>query len=673
MSYSIREISKKINHDYSWVKIRLEYMNIEPILKTNKGSYYDESVIEKLLNCDYQKKKKSSGYKHKVDNRFLSPIQIGKLINHTSDWVNYRIKLLNIKPSLEKGTSNRNLKYYDISIIDKILSVSDDTIYELSHPKKSKESVLKQFNTLDDDLSKNNLMRLSNLNKELSVLSIKNLLKNKFNLIKYKSVYCINICDIDKANIIIKEYLKNKNTETDVELHKKYKNFSYSLLYKCIKYLNIKTKKFNNKVFISQKDDAILNKFLNSNHRVIFLNETLKNNPRIVSKETIDKQRKTMMEKYGTKTPKFFYKYDDISFDSSQELYFYIYQKEILKNKICRSKIITYESFDGMHRYECDFFINEHFFEIKGKHFRKDNKLFYPYKKNKEYYNKIYSDKWKCMLRNKVHVIWTDSLEMKHIMNVVNKKYTKDYVSLFRLKLEFPYLNKNLKDKSDMGLIHHFHKSIYDGSRKGKLSPKKAWQDKNIVKKVALNRLKYVGKCKPSDILQGFNVTRIANKLSVFKPKLAENLLKKYCTTNNVFDPFSGFSGRMIGSTNLNKSYFGQDINSEHVKESNEIIKYKNYKNCNVITQDILTDQNKTLLNSTLFTCPPYGGKEHWNENNDEIEKSCDEWIDICIEKYKCKEYIFVVDETEKYKDYIVETIENKSHFGTNYEYVVFM
>ena len=73
----------------------------------------------------------------------------------------------------------------------------------------------------------------------------------------------------------------------------------------------------------------------------------------------------------------------------------------------------------------------------------------------------------------------------------------------------------------------------------------------------------------------------------------------------------------------------------------------------------------------SLFTCPPYGGKEHWNKDNDEIEKTCDEWIELCLNKYKCKKYLFVVDETEKYKNYIVETIENKSHFGSNFEYVI--
>ena len=41
------------------------------------------------------------------------------------------------------------------------------------------------------------------------------------------------------------------------------------------------------------------------------------------------------------------------------------------------------------------------------------------------------------------------------------------------------------------------------------------------------------------------------------------------------------------------------------------------------------------------------------------------------IDKFKCKAYLFVVDYTCKYKQFIVDTIENKSHFGTNFENII--
>lgn len=245
--------------------------------------------------------------------------------------------------------------------------------------------------------------------------------------------------------------------------------------------------------------------------------------------------------------------------------------------------------------------------------------------------------------------------------------------NLWRNRGPFPYLNQDLKDTSDIGLIQHFHKSLYKASRKGKPSPLEAWDNEVLYKKCIKNRLKYVGKCTPEVILQGFNVSKIAPKVSVFKPQLAEELIAKYCHTDIIFDPFSGFSGRLLGAANLGKAYYGQDINEDHVKESIAIMNYKHIDNSLIIVQDILTDTIHDFSNMTLFTCPPYGGKEHWNENNDEIEKTCDEWIDICLEKYKCKEYIFVVDQTDKYKDKVVGSLKNKSHFGENYEYIIYM
>jgi len=176
--------------------------------------------------------------------------------------------------------------------------------------------------------------------------------------------------------------------------------------------------------------------------------------------------------------------------------------------------------------------------------------------------------------------------------------------------------------------------------------------------------------------LKGFSIAQIAPKVSVFRSTLAKNLIEKYLgNVNLIIDPFSGFSGRMLGAFNSNKKYIGFDINEEHVKESNEIVAYKSIQDfCKVEVQDLTTFEGEDWQNqnAALFTCPPYKDKESWNE--DEVEKSCDEWIDLCLQKHKgCKRYLFVVDETEKYKDKIVEVLANKFHFGTNFEYVVLL
>lgn len=409
------------------------------------------------------------------------------------------------------------------------------------------------------------------------------------------------------------------------------------------------------------------------------------------SKEVIERYRQNNLKKYGyahlSQSPEFQsktrkrYFYDNIWFDSSEEVYFYIYHKEILKDNIQKGKTFNY-LFEGQKQaYHCDFLLGDKNIEIKGDQFIKDGKLYFPYRNQKqidwEKEQRKWDEKFNCMKENNVKLILTNSEEMKNVRKAVDEKYTSDYVKLFNSKLEFPYLNVDLMDVSDLGLIHHFHKSIYSASRKEKLSPVEAWKNKSLIREIALNRLKYVGKCQPSDILQGFNVTLKAPKVSTFKPKLAEELIKKYIAkADMIIDPFSGFSGRMLGAFNCGIHYVGWDINEDHVKESNEIIDYQKISDmCDVKVQDLISFSGKDwscLKNVCLFTCPPYGGKEHWNKNNDEVEKSCDEWIDLCLEKHQgCVKYLFVVDETEKYKNSIIETITTKSHFGERKEYVV--
>ena len=50
----------------------------------------------------------------------------------------------------------------------------------------------------------------------------------------------------------------------------------------------------------------------------------------------------------------------------------------------------------------------------------------------------------------------------------------------------------------------------------------------------------------------------------------------------------------------------------------------------------------------------------------------CDEWIDVCINNFKCKRYVFVVDDKlEKYLPYVINDISNKGDMGHNQELIV--
>ena len=244
-----------------------------------------------------------------------------------------------------------------------------------------------------------------------------------------------------------------------------------------------------------------------------------------------------------------------------------------------------------------------------------------------------------------------------------NSQLKEDYENL---------VNKDYKPGQKFGtyITNEFHRSIWKASVKGKKSPYEAWHDEELMAKLIKNRLIYSSspEITPEILRRGFSPSRIAPRVSLFNPALAKYLISKYLNEYDViFDPFSGFSGRLLGACSLGKKYVGSDIDENHIKESQSIIDYFGLEGI-VEVKDVLESSGAYPC---LFTCPPYGSKERWNEKNDLVEKSCDEWIQECIQRFDCERYLFVVDKTECFKDSIVEEIDNSSHLGKGREYVV--
>lgn len=241
-----------------------------------------------------------------------------------------------------------------------------------------------------------------------------------------------------------------------------------------------------------------------------------------------------------------------------------------------------------------------------------------------------------------------------------------------RLKQDYSTLSKrwttkyNPADLSGISLVRHYHPSIYHSHVDNKLSPYDAWQDDKLLKQCIANRLIYQNTVDPSKVLAGFNISKIAPKISVFNPVLARYLTENYLSEfDTIFDPFSGYSGRMLGVCSTGRKYIGQDFNKTTVEESNRLLK------------DFSLDASVSYVDSTketgvydcILTCPPYNTAEIYFE--DMILQDCDDWIDTTLKNYKCKRYVFVVNTVTRYKDKIVEELPFRSHFRSNSEYVV--
>ena len=135
------------------------------------------------------------------------------------------------------------------------------------------------------------------------------------------------------------------------------------------------------------------------------------------SKEVIEKIKATNLEKYGVtcsmnsvtnrKYRRALYLYNDIKFDSSWELAFYIYLDMLNIEFIYHPSVnIIYKVSDQIHTYEPDFLVGGRLFEIKGdQFFDEQNHLINPYNKQK------LLEKENCMRENNVVVLRKTDLE----------------------------------------------------------------------------------------------------------------------------------------------------------------------------------------------------------------------------------------------------------------------
>lgn len=214
-------------------------------------------------------------------------------------------------------------------------------------------------------------------------------------------------------------------------------------------------------------------------------------------------------------------------------------------------------------------------------------------------------------------------------------------------------MNSRFGDK----LIYHFHHSIWYDHVVGKFSPYEVWSNYDMLYDAIINHtVIYSWICKDK-LLSGFGMDGTAQRVSVFSAAKAKMIISKYLSEfNEIFDPFSGYSERMLGTISLGKRYIGQDISERHVAESNRMISF--LKN-NYIKFDAVITKADILQSSgeyeCLFACPPSGTESY----EDVISNgySCDDWISECLKRFNCKRYVFVVDETTKYKDCLVEEI----------------
>ena len=334
-----------------------------------------------------------------------------------------------------------------------------------------------------------------------------------------------------------------------------------------------------------------------------------------------DKSKATSILKYGVDHP-MKSKVVKENFKSSMMKYYGVEFPS--QNREIHKKILSSQKMTSPEKKINDFLSNNGFeyqyqYECNGKCFDfaifKDNELSILVEIDGEYFHGLLSDCDGKLVRGDkdcerfskcpegVKLIVCDSFKVEDCFSEILRVFDIDYEKWIQeivdsLPKEFPYYEyseermrkdyeklctyNDIKKNSRLGdsIISNFHRSIYDAHISTKPSPKEAWNNRELLEKCVRNRFIYSSNLSSHSILQGFNVCKIAPKVSVFSAPLARRLIQTYLDKyNQIFDPFSGFSGRMLGACSLDKSYIGQDINVSHIKESKQIAEFLGLKN----------------------------------------------------------------------------------------------
>lgn len=378
---------------------------------------------------------------------------------------------------------------------------------------------------------------------------------------------------------------------------------------------------------------------------------------------TIPMQSHDIWAKQSSKKSKYFAT-DGTKLDSTYEVILYEFCRRNNLN-IERNVRLTYE-YEGInHVTFIDFQIEGQYFECKGSHIldgyfdHRGVPIAAKLEVYKKYHVIVVTDKLGSSQFGKPNSAESNGLKYLH---KCSEPLIGVDIDLFRKNPVFPYRDDR---------PHCFYDVKVDGSK----SSYEAFYDESIRWNMILNRIQYSGGfIDGKQVLNALNVTRTCKQPSWFSKEFAKRVISKYCTSDTIVDPFAGWGARCDAANELHRVYIGSDLNPALVQWHHDCGR------ANITQADATT---YTFSNRcSVFICPPYSDPvtgrcfEDYNFEGFDISakqlSQCD-WLKVVMKNIpNATEYVMVCKIVDPgWEKYIVETKENKSHFGTNREYVI--
>jgi hypothetical protein len=179
----------------------------------------------------------------------------------------------------------------------------------------------------------------------------------------------------------------------------------------------------------------------------------------------------------------------------------------------------------------------------------------------------------------------------------------------------------------DFGCYPHFPNRYAAKSGKS-LSAVEAWGNKSELRRAIRLQITYGDPTTPHRVLRA--ITLRCRTPTVFRPAIAKFIYERYARPDEVvWDPCSGYGGRLLGAAAAGVRYIGTDVDVETVNGNLRLAESAGLSNATVIqcpAEDFIPPSNVSLV----FTSPPYFDRERYSNASNQSWKrynTIDRWV----------------------------------------------
>ncbi len=168
----------------------------------------------------------------------------------------------------------------------------------------------------------------------------------------------------------------------------------------------------------------------------------------------------------------------------------------------------------------------------------------------------------------------------------------------------------------------------YRAARKGELSAYDGWHSAVMLKRAIRLQLRYGAPTEPARVLRA--MTLACRTPSIFRPTIAKFVYRTFCPPGGrVWDPCSGYGGRLLGAHVAGVHYIGTDVEPETIEGNRLLAESLGASHELFVSPAENFDPPRVDL---VFTSPPYFDRERYSNREEQTWKkhgsTLDQWLE---------------------------------------------